>query len=149
MCHRCRVSVPPSQKGFVLWALCNPSKANAEVDDPTEGRGWGFTSGWGYTDMVFVNTSPVRETNPKIAARAFIDPDAWHENEVTTIRHARAAALIICAWGANAAPYLVRQTILALQMAQKPLHYLELTKHGIPKHPLYLSGLLRPKVWNP
>ena len=45
---------------LLLWVLLNPSTANAQVDDPTNRRGIGFSIKWGYAGCVFVNLFAVR-----------------------------------------------------------------------------------------
>lgn len=128
-----------------MWCLCNPSTADAETDDATERRGWGFTQSWGYSNFVFVNTDPWRSTDPKAVRRT--TAEAIAENDRRLIWHAERAALIICAWGTNANASLAQRAEHCLRFGArgKNLHALELTKRGIPKHPLYLSGLLTPK----
>ena len=50
----------------------------------------------------------------------------------------------VCAWGRHAT-FLNRQERLFTLLADRPLYYLEKTKDGIPKHPLYLRSDLLPK----
>ena len=129
---------------FVLWILCNPSIADAEIDDPTERRCWGFTSSWGFGKMVMVNVNPYRSTDPK---RAQIPPDSVNDyNRIRLINHARKASLIICGWGLNAAPALASGVELALRHCND-VHHMGLTKNGQPKHPLYLPKETRPQLW--
>jgi hypothetical protein len=151
-CDRCavaqyRYSVPRSGPlPFVLWVLCNPSIADAEIDDPTERRGWGFTSSWGYNSMVFVNVSAYRSTNPKYQ-RVPGQLQADH-NEGFILRHAIDAAMIVCAWGNHAHRGLAYKTQCALQThAADKVYHMGLTKLGQPKHPLYLSKETKPQLW--
>lgn len=131
--------------GFVLFALCNPSTANGEEDDATERRGWGFTNAWGFGKFIFVNANPFRSTDPKKAQHP--SSTALATNDLYLMTHAREAALVVCAWGANANAFYANRAKTILQ-AWAPLHYLALTKNGIPKHPLYLRGDLVPQPWN-
>lgn len=133
-------------KGTVLFCLNNPSKADAEVDDPTAVRGWGYAQAWGYNRMVFVNTNPHRSTDPD---SAIVPPENILMENDTHLRFAAAEAnLVICAWGTDAYPELAARALNVLREL-RPLHYLELSKAGIPKHPLYLKGSLLPTLWNP
>lgn len=152
-CVRCdsssyaRSLFAPNLFPYVLWVLCNPSMADAEIDDATERRGWGFTSSWGYPKMVFVNTNPYRSTNPRQArtpGRLITD-----HNEGFLIRHALEASLIICAWGTNAESNLACNAEYAMRLAGagSKIHTLGLTKGGVPKHPLYLSKDTEPQLW--
>lgn len=152
-CERCAAyyarPVNECRAGYVLFALCNPSTASAETDDATERRGWGFTLTWGYSKFVFVNTDPWRSTDPKAVRKT--TALAMQQNDLYLIEHAKHAALIICAWGTNANSSLAQRAEHCLRWAArgKSLHALELTKHGIPKHPLYLNGSLTPQVYLP
>lgn len=153
-CYRCslhrspRKSGQPNRPGFVLWVLCNPSTADAETDDPTERRGWGYTSEWGYGVMRFVNTNPTRGTDPK---KARSPPElVLSSNDLHLVENARRAALIVCAWGTSADPVLTARTRRVLSLyASTPLCVLALTNNGTPKHPLYLGAHLRPTLWTP
>lgn len=133
-------------KGTVLFGLNNPSKADAEVDDQTVKKGWSYVWAWGYHRMIYVNTNPFRATDPKQATRNIPSPEIMTEND-THIRFAVAEAdLVICAWGTKALPCMADR-MLGVLWAQKPLYVLELSKDGIPKHPLYLKGDLQPALW--
>lgn len=131
-------------KGTVLFGLNNPSKADAEVDDQTVRKGWAFTRAWGYHRMVYVNTNPYRSTDPD---SAIVPPEAILAENDTHLRFAAYEAnLIVCAWGTKARPDLAARALGVLWL-QKPLHVLQLSKDGIPKHPLYLKGDLQPTLW--
>jgi len=131
---------------FVLWVLCNPSIADAEIDDPTERRGWDFTNRWGYSKMVFVNVNPYRSTDPKhqrVPGQLHAD-----HNEYFILHHALRSSLVICAWGNNAHKGLAYKTQCLLQTAvPEKLYHMGLTKLGQPKHPLYLPKETRPQLW--
>jgi hypothetical protein len=128
----------------VLFGLNNPSIADSEIDDQTVRKGWAYTRAWGYHRMVFVNTNPHRSTNPDSAV---VPPEAVLAENDTHLRFAAAeASLIICAWGTKARPELAARALAVLR-CQKPLHILELSKDGTPKHPLYLKGTLQPTLW--
>lgn len=135
-----------TSKGMVLFVLNNPSIADAEIDDRTCMKCWRYAQAWGYHRMVFVNTNPHRSTDPD---SAIVPPENILQENDTHIRFAaHEANLIICAWGGDAYPDLAARALRVLK-CQKPLHVLELSKHGIPKHPLYLKGSLLPNLWNP
>lgn len=132
---------------YALWVLCNPSTADASVDDPTERRGWAFTSSWGYGKMVFVNTSPVRSTNPR--RREAPSLEARNSNKTALIKHARSASIIICAWGSQALRDEANETFATLDYyAPHKIYALEFTLDNDPRHPLYLPKGLRPLRWN-
>jgi hypothetical protein len=142
-----REMYPPADPGTVLFVLNNPSIADAEIDDPTVRRGWGFTRAWGYGRMIFMNVNPYRSTDPVLAK---IPPTSVIvENCDGLTLTAIESDVVVCAWGTKAEPGLVRNALNALRLSGKPLHYLELSKDGTPKHPLYLKKSLWPQVWNP
>lgn len=132
--------------GYVLWLLCNPSTADAETDDATERRGWGFSNGWGHGKFVFVNTNPFRSTDPKKARVP--DELVLLQNDLWLIHHAQAASVVVCAWGENANPVLAARALRIVRAkANVPVTMLALTKGGWPRHPLYLPKDLTPKAF--
>lgn len=138
------VTLFPSD-GAVLFVLNNPSTADATVDDQTVRKAWGFTRSWGFNRMCFVNTNPHRSTDPKLAV---IPDEAILTENDTHLRFAAAeASLVVCAWGTKAEQKLVTRALAVLRL-QKPLHVIELSTHGIPKHPLYLRGNLPAVPWH-
>lgn len=150
-CARCSEyraqPVASLRAGYVLFVLCNPSTADAETDDATERRGWGFANSWGFGKFVFVNTNPHRSTDPKKVRPP--DIQALVTNETWIGHHARYASLTVCAWGTNADATLVARTVGILRANARALHVLELTKIGVPKHPLYLKKGIVPQLWTP
>lgn len=130
---------------FVGWVLCNPSTADAMVDDRTVLKGWGFTERAGGYRMRFCNTNPYRSTDPD---SQILPPEhVLAQNDAAILEMAESASLIICAWGAKAYPELARRAYALLCGVGKPLHALVLTKDGIPRHPLYLPSRLEPAPW--
>lgn len=146
-CARCK-RANPTRAGYVLWVLNNPSTADAHVDDPTERRGWGYTSAWGYREMHFANVNPFRCTDPSKALRP--DDAALAANDLHLLNLSKNAAMIVCAWGTKADKGLVQRALSVLIVGAGPhgvLSALTVTKHNIPKHPLYLNKNLFPRPW--
>jgi hypothetical protein len=131
-------------KPTVCFVLNNPSTADAIRDDQTVRKCWAYTRYWGYEHMVFANTNPFRSTDPELACMP--PEDVLEENDKVLKRCGASAELIICAWGTKASPELAARA-LGILWAQKSLYVLELSKDGIPKHPLYLKGYLPPTLW--
>lgn len=129
-----------AERGFVLWIGCNPSIADATVDDPTIRRMWGFTMRWMYGQMRVVNVNPHRSTNPK--KQQMPDAHAMRINDDYIKAHAAAAAFIICAYGDGADSLLCAHTERLLRGLTRPDKVLMFgrTKKGYPKHPLYLPN---------
>ena len=123
--------------GFIML---NPSTADAEVDDPTIGRCKDFARRLGYGGITVVNLYAYRATNPRdmLAAADPVGPE--NDAYLTELLRSRAEANVdtIAAWGANAKPDRVA-AIMAMPGADR-LMCLGLTKHGAPRHPLYLRA---------
>lgn len=124
-------------KPTVLFILHNPSTANDQVDDPTVRRCISFASAWAYGGIHIGNIYPARATKPSDLKQF---PRPGGRNNMQHLRSmADQAGLIVCAWGNRlGAPSVSIQRL-------GRLFYLELSKQGTPKHPLYLRGDLRPQ----
>jgi len=137
---------PATKSGTIAWVLCNPSTADAEVDDATVRKCWNYTLGWQYRSMMFVNVNPYRATNPKAqvvpAEPILVANDSWLRYAVTQCPY------VIAAWGDSAIPTLVRRAVSVIHPLG-PLHALHVTKSGQPGHPLYLPGDAQPQLWKP
>ncbi|MBK0384525.1 DUF1643 domain-containing protein [Pedobacter sp. SD-b] len=135
------------EKPRVLFIMLNPSTAEADKDDPTIRRCVGFAKSWGYGGIYVVNLFALRATNPKdLLTAPFV---VGVENEKWFRRMSSIADLVVCAWGnspiVNKLQKRLDHTWKPLSWINKPLHYLELSKDGTPKHPLYLLKDLKPK----
>lgn len=135
-------------KPRVLFIMLNPSTADAEKDDQTIRRCVRFAEGWGYGGIYVVNLFSLRATNPKDLLKApFV---VGVENEKWFNRMSALAHLVVCAWGNSAIVDKLQKRLdhswkpLSWIDKSKPLHYLELSKDGTPKHPLYLPKTLKP-----
>lgn len=127
-------------RGFILWIGCNPSIANATIDDPTIRRMWGFTARWLYGEMRVVNVNPYRSTNPK--TQQMPDAHAMNVNDTYIKAHAKEAAFIVCVYGDSADSLLCAHTerLLRAFTRRDKLLMFGRTKKGYPKHPLYLPN---------
>jgi hypothetical protein len=120
--------------------MCNPSTADATVDDPTIRRCVRFARRWGYAGIVVRNVYAYRATDPTALDR--VDDPIGPGNEHYLAR-AAADPLTICAWG-NHATDRGHQVLRTLTNLGARLCYLTRNAHGVPKHPLYLPGSLTP-----
>lgn len=137
------------KKPTVLFIMLNPSTADAEKDDPTIRRCIGFAKDWGYGGLYVVNLFALRSTNPKeLLTAPFV---VGIENEKWIRRMSCLAHLVVCAWGnssiVNQLQKRLDSTWKPLSWINKPLHYLQLSNDGTPKHPLYLPKNLTPKPY--
>ena len=133
----------------VCFCMLNPSTADEVQDDPTIRRCRGFARLWGFKHVYIVNIFAWRATDPNQLT-------FWHErglnvvgplNDLYILRCAAQAKKVIIAWGALF-PKLRElewreEEVLKLLAPFSPMA-LGLTKHGSPRHPLYLKKDLIP-----
>ena len=117
----------------VLWVMLNPSTADANNDDRTIKRCIGFSQREGFGSLIVENLYAYRSTDPgiltKISAAEARGPDNFWRMADSALR----AGKVICAWGAPGGKYV------PLPLDGVILFCLGRTKHGAPKHPLYLA----------
>ena len=140
----------------VHWLMLNPSTADASANDATLDRITQHTKRWGYDGLTVTNLYSFCATKP--ADMWAWDRDGGHitqpETDDWTERAANAAALTICAWGANG----------DLGRAEDVLHHVPrphslgcqsgplLTADGHPVHPLtrrHRTATCTPVSWTP
>jgi len=129
----------------VNFICLNPSTADALRDDPTVRRLRNFARAWGYGGFWLTNLYALRATNPR-TLRVFPDP-VGPENDAWLLSVARSAELVVCAWGAHAAPERAAAVTLMLSDDGIALWSLGETASGQPKHPLRLAGRTTPRRW--
>lgn len=120
----------------------NPSTADEKYDDPTIRRCIGYARDWGYAGLCMMNLFAFRATSPD-DMRAAEDP-VGPDNDRALIDMAEFAGVIVAAWGVHGT-HLGRDEEVRKMIPE--LHYLQLTKEGIPGHPLYLAKRLKPILW--
>lgn len=124
----------PTQGKMVVFIGLNPSTADATQDDPTIRRCIGFAKLWGYDSLCMVNLFAYRATDPKDMQRAK-DPIGV-ENDHYLKQMIDKADLVVAAWGGNG-EFLARDEKVKL-LFDKMVYCLGRTKHGHPRHPLYV-----------
>ncbi|WP_294203060.1 DUF1643 domain-containing protein [uncultured Chryseobacterium sp.] len=132
-------------KPTVMFIMLNPSTADATDDDPTIRRCIGFAKSWDYGGIVVCNLFAYRSTNPLELLTAS-DP-AGDKNLYYLDYYAVRADKIICAWGNEAILNRIKNQVKIVEFIfrrKAKIHYLELSKNGFPKHPLYLKKTLVP-----
>jgi hypothetical protein len=134
----------------VNFVMLNPSKADAEVADPTMTRCVRFAQDWGYGGIVLTNLYAFRATDPKDLWRCPAADRQGPENGIHLWRHAGRSALVVFAWGAHGerdGRGLEVRDMFA-RTSVRP-HSLRLTSRGQPQHPLFLPRDTRPMPWPP
>jgi hypothetical protein len=124
-------------RGPALFIMLNPSTADASLDDPTIRRCRGFAKTWDCDGIVVANLYALRATNPT-ALWTHADP-VGPDNDTHLALLIRDHETIVCAWGANAKPERVAQVSKMFHRQSRPM-CLGVTKHGTPRHPLYIRG---------
>ncbi|MCK0096997.1 DUF1643 domain-containing protein [Yoonia sp. F2084L] len=131
----------------VLFVMLNPSKATEVQNDPTVERCERRARALGFGAFRVTNIFAWRDTDPFQMRKAAepIGPD----NDATLCDGAAWADQIIAAWGTHGA-HLGRGPAVEglLRDTGKPLFSLGISKHGHPKHPLYISYSQQPIRWD-
>jgi hypothetical protein len=132
-----------------MWVMMNPSNADLHIDDSTVAKCGRYARAWGYGGILVGNTFAYRATN-KRHLRLVADP-IGPDNDKHLVAMARRAHIVIFAYGQpghrTLAPRGIAVAELLIQEAGITPHVLELSKRGIPVHPLYLVESLQPVVW--
>ncbi|HMI03064.1 MAG TPA: DUF1643 domain-containing protein [Pedobacter sp.] len=150
LCGRYRYSLTrrwDSNKPTLLFIMLNPSTADAWENDPTIIRCITYANDWGYGELNVVNLFGWMDSNPE--GLFVTDDPIGRDNVCHIIAAVRKADLIICAWGNY--PIIKKlsteKQLQAIRSFGKPVHCLELSIDGIPKHPLYLLKSLKPILY--
>ncbi len=131
-------------KGICCFVMLNPSTADGSQDDPTIRRCIRFAKDWGYGQLSVRNLFPWRATDPKELFHA-TTVTGGHRGDQELIT-ACTCDLVVCAWGAGV-PF--KRDAECLDLFKKsfpgvPLYCLGTTKHGHPRHPLYVKADTQP-----
>jgi hypothetical protein len=129
------------------FVMLNPSTADEVSLDPTCARARSYAERWGFGALLVTNIFAWRATDPQRLKRVR-DP-VGEANDRAIVRAARQADLVVCAWG-NHGTHLMRapEVTQMLMTAGVELHVLRLNGSGVPAHPLYLPGKLKPRRWS-
>ena len=130
----------------VLFVMLNPSKATEVQNDPTVERCERRARALGFGAFQVTNIFAWRDTDP-FQMRKAKDP-IGPGNDAAILAGVAWADQVIAAWGTHGA-HMNRgpQMTTLLQGTGKPLYTLGLSKHGHPKHPLYISYSQQPILW--
>ena len=132
--------------GKVMFVMLNPSTATEVQNDPTVERCERRARALGFGAFRVTNIFAWRDTDPR-KMRAAADP-VGPANDAAILEGAAWADTIVCAWGSHG-EHLLRgpHVETLLRGTGRPLHHLGLTKHGHPKHPLYIGYAHQPEPW--
>ena len=127
--------------------MLNPSTATERQNDPTVERCERRARTLGFGAFRVLNIFAWRATDPR-DMRAAADP-VGPENDAAILSAASWAGQVICAWGTHGAhldrgPEVER---MLRRAAGGKLCHLGLSKHGHPRHPLYIGYAVQPVPW--
>lgn len=129
----------------VLFVMLNPSTADATQDDPTIRRCTAFAKAWGFGHLLVGNMFAYRATDPRELGPLSMYDACGPENDDHLTHMAEISQKIICAWGTHGGTRFPS----ALRAFPDKLYCLGLTKHGMPKHPLYLAASTQLQKYTP
>lgn len=130
----------------LVYVMLNPSKATELANDPTIERCERRARRLGYGSFRVVNLFALRETSPT-RLKAARGPTG-RENDFHILEAVRWTDDILAAWGVHGEHKNQAERVLPLlKEGPASLYHLGLTKHGHPRHPLYISYEILPKRW--
>ena len=130
----------------VLFVMLNPSTATEVQNDPTIERCERRARALGFGAFRAVNIFALRATDPR-DMRADAAPNG-PDNDRILREGAAWADMVIAAWGTHGT-HLNRGAEVEANLRHDgfELWHLGLTKHGHPRHPLYLPYTATPQSW--
>lgn len=137
-----------AKPGYVLWIGMNPSTADANFDDPTVKKERKYTDRWGFTHYVKCNVMDYRATKPTMLLEEGIIPRS-DANLPAIIEAAKGAAMVVLAFGAphKKLRHYGQEVIAELRKLDIPLYCINVTKDGLPVHPLYQKDDAPPQLY--
>lgn len=130
-----------------LFVMLNPSTADEMRNDPTIERCERRSRALGFGAMRIANLFAFRATRPDDLrqAAAPVGPS----NDALLAEACTWADTVICAWGVHG-DHLQRDRQVADLIARSgtPMVHLGLTKHGLPRHPLYVAYAKQLENWS-
>ncbi|MBB5517172.1 hypothetical protein FHS89_003219 [Rubricella aquisinus] len=130
----------------VMFLMLNPSTADEFRNDPTVERCERRARALGYGAFRVCNIFAYRATDPKVM-RAAADP-IGPGNDAAIMAGCDWAKAVVAAWGTHGA-HLDRGPAVADMLHRAGIEPLTLglSKHGHPKHPLYIGYAVQPTRW--
>ena len=130
----------------ISFIMLNPSRADAEVNDPTITRCINFAKSWGYGRLEVVNLFAYRTPHPSLLKQA-AEP-IGRDNDRFIIESVEKSDRVILAWGNHGTWRKQDLYTLKLLKNHNHLYSLGITKRGCPRHPLYLRSTIKPQIYN-
>lgn len=132
----------------LLFIMLNPSKATEVANDPTIERCERRSKLLGYGGFRVCNLFALRETDP--ARLKLSKQPEGSANNAQLVEAFEWCDDILCSWGVHGSHRDQAAKLSPLfKNARKPLLALGVTKHGHPRHPLYVSYKTNPEPFTP
>ena len=128
----------PGPMRACCFIMLNPSTADADHNDPTIRRCIGFAEREKCDVLRVVNLYSLRAVKPVDLLRAPTRARYRKKNLEQCASAMRDSDLAICAWGVHAEAERVAEFMAMARELPAKLECLGITKHGAPRHPLYL-----------
>lgn len=131
---------------MIAWVGINPSTARPDDLDRTVNRVSNFSAGFGYDGWLMLNVYPQRATDPNdMHQKCAKELQKQHMQEVARTFQRFNIKTITAAWGTEIErrPYLLgclQDMVQTVGFDKQWQHLHTLTKHGHPRHPLYVAG---------
>ncbi len=135
-----------SHSQTVSFIMLNPSRADAQINDPTITRCINFARCWGYGRLEVVNLFAYRTPHPSLLKQA-AEP-VGRDNDRYILASVAKSDRVILAWGNHGTWQKQDVYILKLLKNYNHLYSLGITKIGCPRHPLYLRSTIRPQIYD-
>ena len=130
----------------VTFIMLNPSRADAEVNDPTITRCINFAKFWGYGRLEVVNLFAYRTSKPSLLKQA-AEP-IGKDNDRFIIESVQKSDRVILSWGNHGMWRKQDLYTLVLLKNYTHLYSLGITKRGCPRHPLYLRSNTKLQIYS-
>ena len=129
----------------ICFIMLNPSRADAQTNDPTITRCINFAKTWGYGRLEIVNLFAYRTSKPSLLKQA-VEP-IGKDNDRYIIESVEKSDRVILAWGNHGT--WQKQDLYTLELLKNHSHLysLGITKRGCPRHPLYLRSTIKPQIY--
>ena len=134
-----------AENRLMLVLGVNPSKADAQVDDPTVRRVYGFAASLGYARIAMANKFAYRATDVKELQALPLDKAVGPECDAHLERLMLAADVVVAAWGPlaklkGAQRQRWKDVVRIADRTGRALMCWGTAQDGHPRHPLYLPG---------
>ena len=125
--------------------MLNPSRADAQVNDPTITRCINFARSWNYGRLEVVNLFAYHTPHPSLLKQV-VEP-IGKDNDRFILESVKRSDRVILARGNHGT--WRKQDLYALNLLKNYTHLysLGITKRGCPRHPLYLGSTIKPQIY--